>query len=361
VRSTSSIALHVLRVIEDALIKSSSHNIILHTRTPVALYILNQKRAHLRNIEERFGVSIAVAADDALTGTTYHAIERGEPARGVVESVRAEPLRMDSVPLAPEDEAADEAVEEQVEAEGGEDRRPSGGDATGEDAEAQRRRRRRRRGRGRGGDRDGQFLPADAPQPSDDGLAYVAASTAPELGQVEPRGGEIEATPEDAAPNEGGEGDPRERRPRRGGRGRRPGREGGGFDRGRRVGQPGEPREQFDRGPGYWAYSEGKAEVAEAEGIAPVPGSSPERAAEAASAPATNNSQAAAPLVTATTESIGGVQGAAESEAPPPRRAPAQPPEHVLANQKVITQADPDRPKRGGWWQRAKATLTGGE
>jgi len=33
----------------------------------------------------------------------------------------------------------------------------------------------------------------------------------------------------------------------------------------------------------------------------------------------------------------------------------------VLANQKVITQADPDRPKRGGWWQRAKATLTGGE
>ena len=26
---------------------------------------------------------------------------------------------------------------------------------------------------------------------------------------------------------------------------------------------------------------------------------------------------------------------------------------------KVITEADPDRPKRGGWWQRAKATLTG--
>jgi ribonuclease E len=43
------------------------------------------------------------------------------------------------------------------------------------------------------------------------------------------------------------------------------------------------------------------------------------------------------------------------------RRVPPPPPEHVLANQKVITQADPDRPKRGGWWQRAKATLTGGE
>jgi ribonuclease E len=359
VRSTSSIALHVLRVIEDALIKSSSHNIILHTRTPVALYILNQKRAHLRNIEERFGVAIAVAADDALTGTTYHAIERGEPARGVVESVRAEPLRMDSVPLAPEDAPADEAVEEEVEAEGGEDRRPADRDGAGEDAEAQRRRRRRRRGRGRGGDRDGQFLPADAPQPSDDGLAYVAATTAPQLGAGEPRDDVIEKAPESAAQDSGDEGDPRDRRPRRGGRGRRPGREGGDFDRGRRSGEPGEPREQFDRGPGYWAYSEGKGEVAQAEGTAPVPEPPPELVADAA--PATNDAPAMPPLLTSTTKSIGGVQGAAERETPAvPRRAP-QPPEHVLANQKVITQADPDRPKRGGWWQRAKATLTGGE
>ena len=365
VRSTSSIALHVLRVIEDALIKSSSHNIIVHTRTPVALYILNQKRAHLRNIEERFGVSITVAADDALTGTTYHAIERGEPARGVVESVRAEPLRMDSVPLAADEEPADEEVGEEVEAEGGEDRRPGGRDAAGEDAEAQRRRRRRRRGRGRGGDRDGQFLPADAPQPSDDGLAYVAATTAPELGQVEPpeAEAEVESAQEENPSNEGRESDARDRRPRRGGRGRRPGREGSGFDRGRRFGQTGEAREQFDRGPGYWAYSEGKGEVAEAEDVArPPEAATAEPAAESTSMPATNDAKTPMPLVTATTDSIGGVQGAAESETPAaPRRAPAQPPEHVLANQKVITQADPDRPKRGGWWQRAKATLTGGE
>jgi ribonuclease E len=259
---------------------------------------------------------------------------------------------MDSVPLAADEEVADEDVEEEVEAEGGEDRRPGGRDATGEDAEAQRRRRRRRRGRGRGGDRDGQFLPADAPQPPDDGLAYVAASTAPELGQgelVEPPAEAAEGAPVDRGDH------PRERRPRRGGRGRR-------------FGQAGEPGEQFDRGPGYWAYSEGTAEVAEAEGgIAPAPEASPEPVAEAPqppqSAPASpNNAEATAPLVSATTASIGGVQGAAETETPPPpRRTPASPPEHVLANQKVITQADPDRPKRGGWWQRAKATLTGGE
>ena len=39
VRSTASIALHVLRVLEDALIKSSTHDVTMRTRTPVALYI----------------------------------------------------------------------------------------------------------------------------------------------------------------------------------------------------------------------------------------------------------------------------------------------------------------------------------
>ena len=83
VRSTASIALHVLRVLEDALIKSSTHDLTVRTRTPVALYILNQKRLNLRDLERRFGVVIVVEADDTLTGANYHAIERGEPATGV--------------------------------------------------------------------------------------------------------------------------------------------------------------------------------------------------------------------------------------------------------------------------------------
>ena len=58
VRSTSSVALHVLRVLEDALIKSATHDMTVRARTPVALYILNQKRAHLRDLERRFGVAI---------------------------------------------------------------------------------------------------------------------------------------------------------------------------------------------------------------------------------------------------------------------------------------------------------------
>ena len=56
VRSTSSLALHVLRVIEDALIRNAQYDMIVRARTAVALYILNHKRAHLRDLEQRFGV-----------------------------------------------------------------------------------------------------------------------------------------------------------------------------------------------------------------------------------------------------------------------------------------------------------------
>ena len=78
VRSTSSIALHILRVIEDALVRNAQHNLTVRTRSIVALYMLNQKRAHLREIEERFGVTLTIAADDTLQGSVYHVLERGE-------------------------------------------------------------------------------------------------------------------------------------------------------------------------------------------------------------------------------------------------------------------------------------------
>src|SRR3954467_15787035 len=80
VRATASVALHILRSIEEALLKSWSHNLILRTRTEVALYILNQKRAHLHELEIRFGVTVTIAADERLAATTAHQLHRGEAA-----------------------------------------------------------------------------------------------------------------------------------------------------------------------------------------------------------------------------------------------------------------------------------------
>src|SRR5689334_4376639 len=103
VRSTPSVALHVLRSLEETLIRSASHNLIVRTRIEVAFYVLNQKRVHVQELEARFGVHIAIVADEALSGTTMFAVDRGELA------VRAEPkaavtgVQIDAV--APFDEA----------------------------------------------------------------------------------------------------------------------------------------------------------------------------------------------------------------------------------------------------------------
>ena len=180
VRSTASIALHVLRVLEDALIKSSTHDVVVRTRTAVALYILNQKRANLRDLERRFGVAVTVEADDTLTGANYHAIERGEPATGAKSEFEPTPLAQDDfatiidepTDVVEGEEEGEGLVEALVEDDG---ERAIVHDEAGpaEDGEGGRRRRRRRRRRSSERSLDDSIAP-DAPQPTDDGLAVVA-------------------------------------------------------------------------------------------------------------------------------------------------------------------------------------------
>jgi ribonuclease E len=224
VRSTSSIALHVLRILEDALIKSATHDIVMRTRTAVALYILNQKRANLRDLELRFGVAIAVEADDALTGANYHAIERGEPATGTRHDVEPPPLAQDDfATIVDEPAPIEEEIETRVdvEIEEPEDEAPSreSRDAregresregvAGDDSEGGRRRRRRRRRRGN--DRGfGESIAPDAPQPTDDGLAVVAEIGGDLQSEVQPEPFEGRAS------GEGDRGGRRSRRSRNG-------------------------------------------------------------------------------------------------------------------------------------------------
>ncbi|MDH6637647.1 UNVERIFIED_ORG: ribonuclease E [Methylobacterium sp. SuP10 SLI 274] len=155
VRATSSVALHILRSIEEVLLKSASHNVVLRTRTETALYILNQKRAHLFDLEQRFSVTITISADDRLVATSAFQLERGEPAvkhEGPVTGVRAVAIS----PVYEAEEFEDEAVESQeteeveteveAEAEGASEERPAA-DASEEGGGRRRRRRRRRGGR----------------------------------------------------------------------------------------------------------------------------------------------------------------------------------------------------------------------
>ena len=66
VRSTESTALHLLRAFEEEGIRKRSSEIAVSAPTAVTLYILNQKREALGQIEQRYGLHIVLAADDSL-------------------------------------------------------------------------------------------------------------------------------------------------------------------------------------------------------------------------------------------------------------------------------------------------------
>ncbi len=108
VRSVSSVALQLLRSLEEMLLKGATHNLIVRTRAEIALYLLNHKRAHLRALEERFRITIMVNADAAIGGQLSFVIEKGEQVHSP-EQAKALALQAPAaVPAEPEDEEDDE-------------------------------------------------------------------------------------------------------------------------------------------------------------------------------------------------------------------------------------------------------------
>jgi ribonuclease E len=71
IRSTESVALAVIRGLEDALMSGPPVSLVAKTTANVALYILNNKRSFITEIEQRYGVSIAVLASEKLHGASF--------------------------------------------------------------------------------------------------------------------------------------------------------------------------------------------------------------------------------------------------------------------------------------------------
>jgi ribonuclease E len=355
VRATSSVALHTLRSIEEALVKSATHNLILRTRTEACLYILNQKRAHLHELEMRFGVTVTIAADDSLVASSPYLLERGElavKAAGPVTGVRA--TAISPVYEAEEDEIEDEVGDEtEVEAEtnDGTETREAGGESSDENGRRRRRRRRRRGGR-TGSDEESN-------REGDESDESGESSDETESGSDEGGDAEVAAGTEGDDTATDGEGDGagrRRRRGRRGGRGRE--RERGGRGRSDR----GEDSGSDEAGSGAVAVS--AEEPVSAETVMAVSAEvarEPAAQEPAAYQPVANGADVEpavrtdAPIQDAVDLPVDPVPAAAEPD-PQPVPAPQPAPEPVAV---VLTPVDPDRPKRAGWWSRTKAALTG--
>jgi ribonuclease E len=347
VRATPSVALHVLRSVEELLLKSATHHVTVKARSDIALYVLNQKRMHLRSLEETFLVNIMVMADDSLTGTHPFSVERGEIVMpGDVQIARpVNPAGF--IPVEePEIDEVEEEIEDEEEILEGEsssdeeaesrDQRQNGSNAEGEGGEAGRRRRRRRRRRGgQGGERPAEGsapMPLNAPQPMVSGAPFTGTHVIGEDGEI--------VTEREVTDKPLGEGEAARRR-----RGRR-----GGRRNGRR-----------DRPEGELAAIGSEASDDMSDEALPSTASEPAPMAEVVEAPETvkkvrapRKPRASAPAPTA--EPV----ASASSEqvvVTAPEPVVAKLPEPITTEPVVM--ADPNKPKKGGWWAKAKATLGG--
>ena len=210
VRSTESMALMIMRHIEDHVMRKQGQSINVRLPIEVALYILNFKRETLTALEQRNNLSITITADGKMTGQQF-AIEKGEARVSSYAETRAvEHVRVDTAVI---DDAGDEFVED--EADEAEDL-PVSAAEVGEGEPSRKRRRRRRRGGERGDDNGGRPTQTRLAAPADEAELEHAS------GEAEVTGAEPDSVRE-AVGFTSDEGSEEERRKRRR-RGRRGGR-----------------------------------------------------------------------------------------------------------------------------------------
>jgi ribonuclease E len=284
VRSIDSAAISILRTIEEDALRHGGGEIIVHVAHQVALYILNQKRSALSDIENRYSLQVFLRGEDNLPPTEYklERVRGGEksavgPAVNIdfvlsqTDPVPPPPMR-DTQRYVPRHTDADDA-----DAVGNRESAPRGDADNGGDGEGRGGRRRRGRGgfgRNRNNNRpphgQQQFHPGYGDQPE---ASFAPVEKPPVAGIATSAedniGNSVVAENGHASNAEGNDAERRgRRRGRRGGRGRRPGGENGFGDNQQRP-----PRDNnFRRGGsrGFDPLPPGVASAAMMSGQAPA-------------------------------------------------------------------------------------------
>jgi ribonuclease E len=360
IRSVESVALHVLRSVEDNLLKGASHNLIIRTTTHVALYILNQKRSNLVDLETRFAIDVEVHADDMVNGQLY-VLERGAP------------VDRDRVPMpAPAIVQPDtiEIIDEETE-------QPEIEEFAQQDDDNDGRRKRRRRKRRRGGsdnqqdDGETRQVNAEADDADSDDEQPQEARSGEEDGDDEPRrkrrrgrrggrrgrrnGDELQA--EGGAENDGeGDGDNRDAAASGETQDDQPGSDATAAVENSNDTVVAEATSQDDAQADNVKAADGET-ASDASGETPADEAAqqdnvaaPAQAETAEESPVTAEAETIV-VDTPTSEQPVASEADAEEEAPAPK-APAEP---VVTSETTGDDTKDDKPKRGGWWQRGRS------
>ncbi|MEP4769687.1 MAG: Rne/Rng family ribonuclease [Roseibium sp.] len=319
IRSVESVALHVLRSMEDNLLKGASHNLIIRTTAEVALYILNQKRSNLFDLETRFAVEIELQADQMVNGQLY-VLERGAPVDRDRIPAPSPIIQPDTFEIE-EEEIEQPEVEEAVK------------DEEEDNSDRKRRRRRKRR---RGG--------SENQAEGDDTQQTQSESEEP---NAEKADGEDDPAQQARTGDEDGDDDEPRRKRRRGRRGGR---------RGRREDGDDEAQTEANTSDNGSSASEGDASAntdTESISAAPAPVNdvvepAPSETAPSNDAPASKVQSDDIVVETPQSEQPVAVETAEETKAP---SAPIEP----VVTSETSKEEKKDKQKRGGWWQRGRS------
>ena len=352
IRSDNSIALAILRALEEEGTRNRSKEVLLKAPVGIVNYLFNSKREHLAQIEQRYGMAIRIEADPTLISPDY-SIEKFKTATRIVSVATSQVVSLDAQTMSDIDEEFSDLVEDEdvsVEAEAEAEAAAEAPKAKDEvkadagDGSKRKRRRRRRRRPGQNGEDRAEDGSDEGSDESDDdsvedstepGEAEAAAAAAVEV-SAEPEapakkaparkrrsrsraGAEAEASATNDAPAEATAEAPAEaveaeagteaEGPRKRTRSRR------------------KPKAEATVEPQVEAVVEAPAEAAV-----------PEAAAEVAPEPAPVAVIEAAP-----------VEEAAETPVETPAETPVETP---AAPAPEAPQPDPNKPRRAGWWAR---------
>ena len=181
IRSDDSMALQVLRALEEEGTRKRSKEVLLRAPVGIVNFLFNQKREHLALIESRYGMSVRIEADPALVSPDF-SLEKFKTATRVVPEPSAvvsghaglmgAPVEEEDEDLPFEedlDEEVTEAEGEESEAQATKPRAEGTGNGTSSSSKKKRRRRRKKKpGSGTGTGQGGQDMAGDASDEGDE-------------------------------------------------------------------------------------------------------------------------------------------------------------------------------------------------
>jgi len=166
IRSDDSLALSILRQIEEEGVRHRSREVLIKCPVGIANYLMNQKREHVAQIELRYGLSVRIEGDATLVSPHFTLEKLKTAIRNVPEAPAALFVSASSSLM---DDVDDDTVEEEVEEDAVEQTTsPDASEDADKPKKSRRRRSRRRKPKSGGTAQDQKDRTTDLAEESDD-------------------------------------------------------------------------------------------------------------------------------------------------------------------------------------------------